>query len=83
MAVDPSVLSQLDTAHARGIAMSGTFSEQHAMMITAAAQNDSRMMNGFLASQLFNEQLVQAKSAYHTPVEPAAAPLSTPPNVAK
>ena len=79
MAVDPSVLSQLDTAHARGIAMSGTFSEQHAMMIVAAAQNDSRMMNGFLASQLFNEQLVQSKSAFSTPYEPGAGPLPAPP----
>ena len=79
MSIDPAVLSQLDTSHARGIAMSGTFAEQHAMMIVAAAQNDSRMMNGFLAGQLFNQRLVEAKSAFHTPVEPQAAPLPTPP----
>jgi hypothetical protein len=79
MAVDPTVLTQLDTAHARGVAASAGFFEQHAAMITAAAQNDSRLMNGFLAAQLFDQQIVQAKSAFHTPVEPAAPPLPTPP----
>jgi hypothetical protein len=81
MAVDPTVLSQLDTAHARGVAMAGAFAEQHAMMIIAGAQTDARLMNGFLAGQLFDQQTEQAKTAYHTPVEPAAAPL--PASVAK
>jgi hypothetical protein len=79
MAVDPSVLSQLDTAHARGVAASAAFFEQHAAMITSASQFDSRLENGFLAAQLFSESLVQSKAAYHTPVEPSAAPLPSAP----
>lgn len=79
MAIDPSVVSQLEMAGARGIQASGAFFEQHAAMITAAAQHDSRLMNGFLAAQLFDEHIVNSKAAYHTPVETAAAPLPTPP----
>jgi hypothetical protein len=79
MAVDPTVLGVIDTAAARAVASNATFGEQHASIIIAAAQNDSRLMNGFLAAQLFDQQLVQSKSAYHTPVEPQAAPLPAPP----
>lgn len=78
MAMDPDIVGQLNTAHARGIAMGGTFSEQHMAMITVGAQFDMRLMNGFLANQLFNQGLVEAKSAFHTPVEPGAAPVPTP-----
>lgn len=79
MALDPGVQAQLDTANARGIGMAAVFAEQHMAIIVAAAQNDTRLLNGYLANQLFNESLVQSKAAYHSPVEPAAAPLPTPP----
>ena len=87
MAVDPSVLSQLDTAHARGVAAaagvdatSNQTMQQLAMQIAVASEYDQRMMNGFLSTQLFNTDVVAAKTAYHTPVEPGAAPLATPPS---
>jgi len=72
--MDPELVKQLNNAHARGIAMSGTYAEQHAMVITSAMHYDNRLLNGFLASQLFNLDLIQAKSAFHTPVEPSASP---------
>lgn len=83
VAIDPTVQAQLDAAAARGIAASGAFFEQHAMMIAQHAENDGRLMGGFLAGQLFNAQLVQAKSAFHTPVEPQAAPLPSSPQTPK
>lgn len=79
VAIDPTVQTQLDTAHARGIGTMADFFSQHAGMLTQAAANDSRLMGGFLAGQLFNAQLVQAKAAFHSPVEPAAAPLPATP----
>lgn len=77
--MDPTVVEQLRTLHGRGAAGLATFDNQHMAIIIAAAQNDSRMMNGFLASQLFNEQAMQAKTAYHTPLDPSAAPLPSTP----
>jgi hypothetical protein len=77
--MDPDLVKQLNNTHARGIAAMGTFADQHAALITQASAYDMRLLNGFLASQLFNLDIVQAKAAYHTPVEPAAAPLPTPP----
>lgn len=77
--MDPTVVTQLNTVHGRGAAAMAVFGDQHMAMIMVAAQNDSRLMNGFLASQLFNLDLVQAKSAFHTPVEPSAAPLPSSP----
>jgi len=78
MPVDATVLSQLDTASARGVGMAGTFAEQHAMIIVAAAQNDSRLMNGFLADQLFQEDVMQSKSAWGTPYSGGGVPPTPP-----
>ena len=74
MAVDPTVLSMLDTSHARGIAASAGFFEQHMAMVTASASLDQRTLSGFLNDQLFETGLVQSKAAYHTPVEPGLSP---------
>lgn len=79
MPVDPSVMSAIDTSAARGAAAAGVFAEQHGAMIVAAAQHDSRLMNGFLAAQLFNQAVMESKSAYHTPVDPSSPPLPSPP----
>jgi hypothetical protein len=85
--MDPDLVNQLNVGHSRGIAASAGFAEQNNQLMTQlgaliASGNafDSRMTNGFLANQLFNEGLVQAKSAFHTPVENAAAPLAAPPS---
>ena len=81
MALDPTIQAEFDKAHARAINASQSFWDQHAMIIGAAAQNDSRLMLAYVAGQLtsgFEETLVQSKSAYDTPHPPAAAP---PPSV--
>ncbi len=85
MPMDADLVGQLNNAHARGIAASAGFAEQNNQLMTQlgsliASGNayDSRTMNGFLAQQLFNDNLVDAKSAYTTPVAPSAAPIATP-----
>jgi hypothetical protein len=80
MALDPTIQAEFDKAHARAISSAAMFADHHAAIITAGAQHDSRLMNGFLANQLFNQDLVQGKSAFHTPVEPSAAPLTATPS---
>jgi len=75
MAIPDTVLSQLEIAAARSIQVQADFTMQHGMAISKHEEEDGRLMSGFLAGQLFNAQLVQAKSAFHTPVEPQAAPL--------
>lgn len=79
MPIPDSVQAQLDTAAARGIQMAGAFNESHLANIAVHSESDGRLMSGFLAGQLFNAQLVQAKSAFHTPVEPQAAPVPSTP----
>ena len=84
MPIDPGVLSQLDTAAARGVGATAAFWEQHAAMIGAAAQVDMRLVHGLLAQQLysgFEETVVQSKAAYDTPHPPGAAPLPSAPAV--
>jgi hypothetical protein len=79
MPIDGTLVNQLDQAHGRGIQSAAVFGEQHGAIIVAAAAFDMRLLNGFLSDQLFNQQLVEAKSAFHTPVENQASPLPTPP----
>lgn len=86
MPMDPDLVAQLNNAHARGIAASAGVQEmnnnvvaQLGAVIASANAFDNRLLNGFLSDQLFNESVVQSKSAFHTPVEPSAAPLPTPP----
>ena len=85
MAMDTDLVAQLNNAHARAVVAHTDFSTglsaAHAQLtlnIASANAYDSRILNGFLASQLFDIGLVEAKSAYHSPVEPAAAPIATP-----
>ncbi len=86
--MDPDLVAQLNNSHARGIAASAGVQElnnntlaQLGMLIASSNHFDARLMNGFLADQLFNQQLVEAKSAYQTPYQPGIAPL--PPSPAK
>lgn len=85
MPMDPDIIGQLNTAHARGVAAAAGVQEmnnnglaQLGLLIASANAFDNRLMNGFLAAQLFDQNLVQAKAAYHSPVEPGAAPLASP-----
>jgi hypothetical protein len=68
-------MSAIDTAAAKSAAGLGDFFAQHSALLITWAAADGRLMSGFLAGTLFNEQLVQSKSAYHSPIEPAAAPV--------
>jgi hypothetical protein len=87
MAMDPDLVAQLNNSHARGIAASAGVQEvngnamgQLGLLIASSNHFDGRLMNGFLADQLFNQQLVEAKSAYNTPYTPGAAPLPATPS---
>ncbi len=86
MSMDQDLVAQLNNAHARGIAASAGVQEinnnviaQLGVNIAGSQHFDTRLMNGFLADQLFNQNLVDAKSAYNTPYTPGAAPLPAPP----
>src|SRR5579872_6405688 len=86
MPMDADLVAQLNNAHARGIAASAGVQEmnnnavaQLGALIASSNHFDGRLMNGFLADQLFNQQLGEAKSAYGTPINPGAAPLPAPP----
>ena len=85
MAMDADVVNMLNTGHARAVAAStgveagiAAVLNQLSLQIASANHMDTRLMNGFLADQLFQQQVVQAKEAYTTPLSPMAAPLATP-----
>lgn len=69
MAMDPDLVGQLTAASARGVQSIAGFFEQHGALLISTAAYDMRLLNGFLASQLFNLDVVQAKTAYDTPRE--------------
>ena len=68
------ILDQLETASGRGIQSSGTFAEHHMAMIIAAAQFDSRVLGMLSASSMFNESVIESKSAAASPTQGGAAP---------
>lgn len=84
--MDPDLVKQMNNQHARALTAAADFSVNNSQviaqlgnLIASGNAHDTRLLNGFLADQLFNESLVQSKSAYHTPVENAAAPLPSTP----
>ncbi len=89
MAMDPDIVNQLNTAHARSVVAAAGVDVQNSQLmqqlgaqIAVAAEYDQRLLNGFLASQLFNLDVVQAKTAYDTPHPPGTAPATAQVNAA-
>lgn len=83
--MDPELVKQFNNVHARGVIADAGFQagvtngmNQLSYLVASGNAFDTRLMNGFLSAQLFNTDVVQAKTAYHSPVEPAAAPLPSP-----
>jgi len=87
--MDQDIVAQLNTSHARAITASAGVQEmnnniigQLGVIIARAADYDSRLLNGFLAAQLFDQELVQSKAGFYSPIAPGSAPVAAPPSVA-
>ena len=81
MAVDATILAEIDAAHARGVLDSSRMNDQISNLMLVNAQTNANRLAGVMEQVLFANALMDNKAGFNTPVGLAAAaapPLPSP-----